>query len=132
MISRGQKSEDGQVRQLSRSGSRGSKTSKNSKNQLFEKILHIFSRVFGDFGIFSFSTGYLLASLALIWETRDFGKFGEIRETGRKSAKMTLPESARMPGLWGGWKFGKFGKVSKNSQKSVKIQPKTLTSEGQN
>ena len=111
-----------------RSGARGSEKSENPN---FEKILHIFSRVFGDFGILPVSARLVLASLALIWETRDFVKIGEIREIGRKSAKMALPESARMPGLWGGQKSEKSGKVVKNGQKSVKIRPKTLTSEGQ-
>ena len=67
----------------------------------FDKILHIFSRVFGDFGIFPVSARLVLASLALVWEDGDFGKIGVLAKTGRKSAKMALPESARMPGLWG-------------------------------
>ena len=110
----------------------GRKPRKTRKTQILRKFLHIFSRVFGDFRIFPVLARLVLVSLALIWETRDFGKIGEIRETGRKSAKMALPESARMPVLWGGWKSGKSGKMVKNGQKSVKNQPKTLTSEGQN
>jgi hypothetical protein len=68
----------------------------------------------------------LFASLDLIWDTGDFGKIGFLEKKGRKRAKMTLPKSVTMSGLWGWPDLGKSGKCPKKAKNRPKKDQKPL------